>query len=61
MFDALAFGREAFGAIEPVHGAVEGLVRPPQAWGHQVGIVEVGQRCARMGGAGIKDGLRQRL
>ena len=28
MFDALAFGSEACWAVEPVHGAVEGLVGP---------------------------------
>ena len=28
MFDALAFGCEAFRTIEPVHGTVDGLVRP---------------------------------
>ena len=28
MFDALAFGREAGGAVETIHGAVQGLVRP---------------------------------
>ena len=46
MLDALALGGEAFAAVEPVHGAVEGPVGAAQVRRHQVGIVEVGQRCA---------------
>ena len=61
MFDALPLRREAFRAEEPIHGAVQGLVRPAKIGRHQIGIVEVGQRCSRMGAAGIKHDLRERL
>ena len=61
MFDAFPFGREACWAIESVHGAVEGLVRPAKIGRHQIGIVEVGQGGVRMGSAGVEHGLRYRL
>ena len=61
MFHAFPFGSEASRAVAPIHGAVQGPVRPAQVGRHQVGIVEVGQRCPRMGGAGGEHGLRQRL
>ncbi len=41
MFDAPVFGCEAFRTVEPIHGALEGLVRPAQIGRHQVGIVKV--------------------
>ena len=59
MLDALALGGEAALAIEPVHGAVEGLMRAPQVGRHEVGVVEVGQRRVGMGRAGVEHGLRQ--
>ena len=59
MLDALALGGEAALAIEPVHGAVEGLMRAPQVGRHEVGVVEVGQRRVGMGGSGVEHGLRQ--
>ena len=43
VLDALALGGEPAAPVEPVHGAVERLMRPAQVRRHQVGIVEVGQ------------------
>ena len=53
MLDALAFGCEPGGPIEPIHGAVERPVRSAQVRRHQVGIVEIGERRSVMGCAGV--------
>jgi hypothetical protein len=34
-------------------------MRLPQVGGHQVGVIQRGQRRAGMGGAGVKHGLRE--
>ena len=57
VFDTLAVAGETGGAIQSVEGAVEGGVGGAQGGGHQVGVVEVGQRRAGMGSAGVEDGL----
>ena len=57
MLYPLAFGCEPATAIEPVHGAVEGLVGLAEVGWHEVGGVEVGQRGVRMCGAGVEYGL----
>ena len=54
MFNALTFRGKTFGAIETIHGAVEGLVRFVEIGRHQVGVVEFGKSCVGMGGAGIQ-------
>ena len=59
MLDALALGGEAGAAVEPVGGAVEGPVSAAQVRRHQVGVVEIGQRRLRMGGASVEHGLGQ--
>ena len=57
MFDALAVGGEGAAAVESIDGAVEGLVCFAEVGGHEVGVVEVGQRCVGMVGAGGEDGV----
>ena len=47
MLGAFALGGEPCSAIEPVHGAVDGLVGAVETGRHQVWIVEV-----RQGGVG---------
>ena len=59
MLDALPFGGKASSSIESIHGAVKALVRRGRFGRHQIGIVEVGQRCVRIGGSGIEHGLRE--
>ena len=54
VFDTLAVRCETGGAVEAVHGAVEGRVGGAQIGGHQV--VECGERGTWMGGAGVEDG-----
>ena len=61
MLDALAFGREASATVEAIHGAVQRVMSPAEVGRHQVWVVEVGQRCLRVGGAGVEHGLRERL
>ncbi len=61
MLHPLPVRGEAGGAVEPVHRAVEGGVRGAEVRGHQVGIVEIGQRRAGMCCAGIEDGLGERV
>ena len=57
MFDALAVGGEAAAAVESIDGAVESLVCFAEVGGHQVRVVEVGQRCVGMVDAGGEDGV----
>ena len=54
MFDALAVGGEAATAVESIDSVVEGLVYFAEVSGHEVGVVEVGQRCVGMVGAVAK-------
>ena len=61
MFDPRAFGGEGGWAVQAVHGAVEACVGAAEGWGHEAGVVEVRQGCVRVGGAGVEDGLGQRL
>ena len=52
---------EPAAAIQSVHGAVEGLVRLAEIGRHEVGVVEIGERGVRMGGAGVEHGLCERF
>ena len=59
MLDTFAVGGETGGAVEAVNSAVEVTVGAAQVRGHQVGVIEIGQGRAGMGGAGGQDGLRE--
>lgn len=59
MFHPFAVGRKTSGAVQAIHGAVEGRVRRSQVGGHEVGVVKIGEGGAGVGGAGIKHGLRE--
>ena len=59
MFHPFPLRGEAAGPVQPVYGAVEGGVGVAEVGGHQGGVVQVGQGCVGMGGAGVEDGLGQ--
>ena len=61
MLHTLALGGEPSPAVQAVRRAVERLVRPAQVRRHQIRVVEIGQRRARMGGAGVEHGLSRRF
>jgi hypothetical protein len=48
---------KALTAVEPVDGPVERAMGVAQVLRHQVGVIEVGERGARMGRAGIQHRL----
>ena len=56
----LALGLEATAAVEAIDCAVDGLVGTAQVRRHEVGVVELGQGGAGMGGPGREDGVGER-
>ena len=61
MLDALALGGETRPPVEPVHRSVERLMRPAQIRRHQVRVVEVSERRARMVSAGVEHRLGEAI
>ena len=61
VLDAFTLRRETLPAVETIHSAIQRLMRPAEVGRHQVRVVQVCQRRARVGGASVEDGLRERL
>ena len=61
VLDAFTLGREARPAIETIDSAIQRLMRPSEVRRHQVRVVQVRQRRARVGGASVENGLREPL
>ena len=57
MFDTLALGGEAATSVQPIDGAVQGLVRFAEICGHEIRVVEVSQRRIGISSAGGEDGV----
>jgi len=57
MLDTLARGGERRAPVEPVHRTVEGLMRLAKFRGHQVRVVELGERRACVSCAGVQQRL----
>ena len=58
--DALALGSKSAASVDPVHRAVQRLMRPAQVRRHQVGIVEMGESRSRMRGSRVEHRLGER-
>ena len=52
---------KALPTIETVDSAIQRLMRPSEVRRHQVRVVQVRQRRARVGGASVENGLREPL
>jgi hypothetical protein len=60
VLDAGAVGGEGLAAVEFVDGGIEFAVGAAQIGGHEIGIVEIGQRRTAMRRARIEHGLAER-
>ena len=54
VFDAFALRREAYTAVETIHGSVQRLMGSAEIRGRHIRVVEVRERCAPVTGSGVE-------